>query len=146
MKTEKTTARGSAGFIGREILKSKVQFSRQSNFPFQKCLLSNFENFHDFVAEVVDDFDCDAAIFRRRERARRVAAERRPRIRVNFRLQRFSQRFVRIFLSEKIRLPHEKAFRVVIRIDKPARDSLRPATDDLPFVRDKTVTLTSTYL
>ena len=57
--------------------------------------------------------------------------QRCPRFFIDFRLQRCLERLVRIVRAQKIRVPNEEAFFVVVGVDKPARDPVRVVAADL---------------
>src|SRR5438105_8341661 len=83
------------------------------------------EHLHDFVAQVIDDFDCDPAGPGLVEGPRRVAVERSPRILFDLGLERGFERSVGIVRPEKVRLADEEALLGVVRVDEPASNAVR---------------------
>ena len=94
------------------------------------------EHLHHLVAEVVDDFDGDAAGFRFGEGSGGVAVEARPGFLVDFGPERRLQRLVGVGRgAEEIGVADKEALLVVIGVDGPQRDRLRPARFDLAGLR-----------
>src|SRR5258706_3625000 len=77
---------------------------------------------HHLVAEVIDDLHGEAARLRARKRTRLVAVERRPRVLVDFALQRRIERFMGIVRTHKVSVPDEETLFVVARVDDPYRN------------------------
>ena len=84
------------------------------------------EDFHYFVAEVVDDFDGDAAGGGFFEWARGVAVQRCPGVGVDLGFERGLERLVGIVGAEEVGVAHEKVFLVVVGVDEPTGDPFRP--------------------
>jgi len=96
--------------------------------------LRDAEDFHDFVAEVVDDFDGDAAGGGCFEGARGVAVQGAPGFFVDFGSQCGAERFIRIVGAEEVGVADEEAFFVVIGIDEPAGDAVGVVAADFAAV------------
>ena len=92
------------------------------------------EDFHDLVAEVVDDFDGDAAGLGFGEGAGGVAVERFPGFPVDFGFERRPEGFVRVVGAKEIGVPHEEALLVVVGVDEPTGDTVRAVTANLAGV------------
>jgi hypothetical protein len=96
---------------------------------------SNPKNFHYFVAEVVDDFDGDAAVEGGGEGPGYGSVKGRPGVAVDLGLQGRFQGGVRVVLAQKIGVADEKALAVVVGVQKPAGNPLRPVAPHLPSRR-----------
>jgi len=75
---------------------------------------------------VVDDLDGNAARLRLVEGAGGIAVQGGPGVFVDFRTQRGLERLVGVVGSQEVGVAHEEALLVVIRVDEPAGDALRP--------------------
>jgi len=93
---------------------------------------SNWENFHDLVAEVVNDLNSDATGGGFWEWTRDGAVERIPGFAIYFRFQGGFERLIRVVCAEEVGVADEEAFFVVIGINEPAGDTFRAGADDLP--------------
>src|SRR5665213_3120092 len=99
----------------------------------------NFKNFHDFVAEVVDDFYGDAAGFGFAERAGGVAVEGGPGFGVDFGFQGGFQGVVGVVGAQEISVADEEAFLVVVGVNEPAGNSIRAITADFAGIGVKNI-------
>ena len=85
---------------------------------------------HDLVPQVVDDLHGDAARVRFRKGTAGVAVERGPCVSVDLGLERCFEGRVRIVLSQKVGVPDEKALLVVVGVDEPTGNTIRPVASD----------------
>ena len=91
------------------------------------CLpgFSGSEDLHYFVAEVVDDFDGDAAGGGFGEGAGGVAVEGRPGFGVDLGSEGGLEGLVGVVGAEEVGLADEEALLVVVGVDEPAGDAVR---------------------
>ena len=92
------------------------------------------KDFHDLVAEVVDDFDGDTAGLGFGKGAGSVTVERFPGFPVDIGFERRLEGFVRVVGAKEIGVPQEEALLVVVGVDEPTGDSVRAVAADLPGV------------
>src|SRR5690606_6685839 len=83
------------------------------------------ENLHNLIAELVNHLYRNTTGPGFGERIRDVAVESLPCLLVYLRTERALQRLVGIRGTKEVRVSHEKAFFVVIGVDKPASDPFR---------------------
>ncbi len=92
------------------------------------------EDFHDLVAEVVDDFDGDTAGLGFGKGAGSVTVERFPGFPVDIGFERRLEGFVWIVGAKEIGVPHEEALLVVVGVDEPTGDTVCAVAADLAGV------------
>jgi hypothetical protein len=90
---------------------------------------------HHFIAQVVDHLNRNPARLWLVKWPRCIAVQRLPRVFIDFGLQRCLQRPVGIVRAQKMRVPNEEAFLVVIGVDKLAGDAVRVIAPDLTRCR-----------
>lgn len=91
------------------------------------------EDFHDFVAEVVDGFDGDAAGGGLFKGAGGGTVEAVPGLFVDLGFEGGFEGFVGIVLAEEVGVADEKGFAVVVGIDHPAGDAVGVVAADFAF-------------
>ena len=91
-----------------------------------------FDDFHSFVAQVIYNFDGNAARCWLGEWPGYVAVQARPGIFVDFRLECGLEGFVWVIGAQKVGLAHEETLFVVVGVDEPAGYSFRVVASDLP--------------
>src|SRR5262245_44699629 len=77
---------------------------------------AQFEDLHDLVAVVVDDFDGDAAGFRTVEGAGLGAIQRGPGVRIDFGLERRLESLVWVVAAGEVAMPDEERLVVVVGV------------------------------
>ena len=92
------------------------------------------KDLHNLISKVVDYLHCDATRFRFIERPRGVAVEGGPGFLVDLGLERGLEGLVGVAGAQEISVPNKEAFFVVVGVDEPAGDTLRPVAAHLPSV------------
>ncbi|MEA5421436.1 hypothetical protein VB712_19605 [Spirulina sp. CCNP1310] len=82
----------------------------------------NRKYFHHFIAEMVNDFDGDAARFGFVEGAGNVAVETGPSFLIDFGFEGGFKGFIGVVCAEKIGMADKEAFFIVVGIDEPTGD------------------------
>ena len=96
----------------------------------------HLEDFHHFIAQMVDDLDRDAPGFGFIEGPRGVAVERCPGFFVDLGFEGGLERRVGIVGAQEIGLADEEAFFVVVGVDEPAGDAFGAVAADFAGARD----------
>ncbi len=106
---------------------------RQSSalLAYTALLRIHAKDFHDFIAEVVDDFHGDATRGGFVEGSRGVAIERSPGVGVDFGFEGGFEGFVGVVCTEEVGVADEEAFFVVVGVDEPAGDFVGVAGADV---------------
>lgn len=92
------------------------------------------EHLHHLIAEVVDDFDRDAATRWFVEGTRGVAAEAFPCVFVDPGFEGCLERLVGVVCAEEIGVSDEEALFVVVGVEEPTRDAFSPIATDFAGV------------
>ena len=96
--------------------------------------LSNLENLHNLIPEVIDHLDGDPSGDRPGERPGGVAVQRFPGFPVDFGFEGGLEGFVRVVGAEEVSVAHEEALFVVVGIDEPAGDAVSVVAADFTGV------------
>ena len=100
-------------------------------WPRQLLTPSQPEHLHHLVAEMIDHLHRYPATLRFVEGPRGVAAEARPGLLVDLRLEGVFKGTIRVVLTEEVGMADEEALLVVVGIDEPAGDAVDVARHDL---------------